>query len=151
VADFGLAMDPDETMTFVGGTPGYMAPEVVMGQKPTLTSDVWQLGMVLFEILNGERPAYERPSGQAGRYVARTNSQDPSVRELTEICGQCLADDPALRPASAMAVWQLMVNAQQRRNPSWLSRARARLPSGSRRTTPTPKPNEHATTPDAAP
>jgi len=151
VADFGLAMDPDETMTFVGGTPGYMAPEVVMGQKPTLASDVWQLGLVMFEILNGERPAYERPEGKSGRYVVRTNSQDPSVCELTEICGLCLADDPALRPASAMLVWQLMVTAQQRRNPSWLSRARVRLPSGSRRTTPTPKPNERATTPDAAP
>jgi hypothetical protein len=151
VADFGLAMDPDETMTFVGGTPGYMAPEVVMGQKPTLASDVWQLGMVILEILNGERPPYERTAGNGGRYVARTTSTDPSIRELTEICGLCLADDPAERPASAMVVWQLMVSAQQRRNPGWLSRARARLPSGSRRTTPTPKPNERATTPDAAP
>ena len=151
VADFGLAMDPEETMTFVGGTPGYMAPEVMIGQKPTLRSDVWQLGLVMFEILHGERPVYERPEGKSGRYLVATRSQHPSVRDLTQICGLCLADDPAARPASANVVWQRMLEAQQERNPGWLSRARARLPSGGRRNTPSPNPTERAAPPDAAP
>lgn len=143
VADFGLAMDPDETMTFVGGTPGYMAPEVVMGQKPTFQSDVWQLGLVMHEILYGERPRWQRTSGAAGRYVVERRSEDPMVQDLTELCAECLAEDPGMRPASANIVWQEVVMAQQARSPGWFSRAyvsfAARRPAGSRRTAPPPE------------
>ncbi|MCG5054215.1 MAG: protein kinase [Myxococcales bacterium] len=156
VADFGLAMDPDETMTFIGGTPGYMAPEVVMGQKPTFQSDVWQLGLVVHEILYGERPRWERSEGHAGRYVVFAHSDNPAIQEMTDVCAACLQDDPIARPPSANAVWQQIVMAQQARIPGWFSRAygnlSSMLPTGGRRT-PThlrAQPNR-AEPPDAAP
>lgn len=127
VADFGLAMDPDETMTFVGGTPGYMAPEVVMGRKPNFTSDVWQLGLVMHEILHNERPRWERTRGAGGRYVVQAKSGDAAVQDLTQLCAACLAEDPGQRPASANVVWQSVVMAQQSRTSSWFSRAYVNL------------------------
>ncbi|MDX2018712.1 MAG: protein kinase [Deltaproteobacteria bacterium] len=153
VADFGLAMDPDETMTFVGGTPGYMAPEVVMGHKPTFASDVWQLGLVVFEILHGERPVYQRVAGKPGHYVVETSSRNVAVQEITAICRACLADEADLRPATAGVVWQQMLQAQQARNPGWLARARAKLPAGGRRTVSSiPGPaSTDAAPPDASP
>jgi serine/threonine protein kinase len=46
LSDFGLAIGQHEETTFHGGTPRYMAPEVVTGEHATQRSDVWQLGMV---------------------------------------------------------------------------------------------------------
>lgn len=60
VADFGIAriMEGATTMTMVGaGTPAYMAPEQVQGKKPTPQTDVYALGILLYEMVSGgERP-----------------------------------------------------------------------------------------------
>ena len=59
IADFGIARLTDAaTATMVGlGTPAYMAPELVRGKEPTPQSDVYSLGVILFEMLTGgERP-----------------------------------------------------------------------------------------------
>lgn len=59
VTDFGIARMVDAaTSTMVGiGTPAYMAPELIMGQDPTSQTDVYALGVILYEMLTGgERP-----------------------------------------------------------------------------------------------
>lgn len=59
VTDFGIARMVDAaTSTMVGiGTPAYMAPELIMGQDPTPQTDVYALGVILYEMLSGgERP-----------------------------------------------------------------------------------------------
>lgn len=59
VTDFGIARMVDSaTSTMVGiGSPAYMAPELVRGQDPTPQSDIYSLGIVLYEMLTGgERP-----------------------------------------------------------------------------------------------
>src|SRR3972149_2452540 len=58
-ADFGIArMTDTATATMVGlGTPAYMAPEQIRGQDPTPQTDIYALGVVLFEMVTGgERP-----------------------------------------------------------------------------------------------
>ncbi len=154
VADFGLAMDPDETMTFVGGTPGYMAPEVVMGQKPTFQSDVWQLGLVMHEVLYSERPRWQTSTGTAGHYVVQARADNAAMQELTDVCSACLADDPAQRPASANVVWQTVVMAQQARIPGWFSRAYSNFanlrPAGGRRNPSPSRPDPAAKPTDSA-
>ncbi len=59
LADFGIAREAEgaTTATLVGaGTPAYMAPEQVRGEDPTPQTDIYSLGVVLYEMLTGERP-----------------------------------------------------------------------------------------------
>ncbi len=59
VMDFGLARDMDATaLTRTGavlGTPYYLSPELAMGEKADLRTDVWQIGVITHELLTGEK------------------------------------------------------------------------------------------------
>jgi predicted Ser/Thr protein kinase/tetratricopeptide (TPR) repeat protein len=59
IVDFGVAHVETSTMTMTGmtlGTPSYMSPEQVMGKKVDGQSDVFSLGVVLYEMITGKRP-----------------------------------------------------------------------------------------------
>jgi len=63
IMDFGLArkIDPEATESMVfdqdaQGTIAYLAPELLLGQRPSEQSDVYALGVVMYELLSGERP-----------------------------------------------------------------------------------------------
>jgi len=111
LTDFGIAKvldDADVTSTgVVVGTPAYLAPERHGGEPATARSDLWSLGVVLYEAATGER-LFRGPSPVA---AARAVLDDPIV-PLTQRCphldGQlarvvdwALARDPASRVASA--------------------------------------------------
>jgi eukaryotic-like serine/threonine-protein kinase len=66
IMDFGLARENEAANTLFGpgviaGTPGYLAPELLSGARPTKATDLYALGVVLHEVLTGERP----PAGPA--------------------------------------------------------------------------------------
>ncbi|HXH88941.1 MAG TPA: serine/threonine-protein kinase [Gaiellaceae bacterium] len=109
VADFGIARGGiDRTLTQAGtllGTAAYMAPEVIRGKKATVTSDLYSLGAVLYELLTGQTPrridsfadlGELRPITEPGRLVP-----DPPP-ELVATIMRCLEEDPLRRPASAL-------------------------------------------------
>ncbi len=58
LSDFGIArMSEVATATMIGaGTPAYMAPEQIIGESPSIETDIYSLGIVLYEMLTGERP-----------------------------------------------------------------------------------------------
>ncbi len=59
VTDFGLAKNPSANLTQAGvllGTPSYMSPEQIQGHELTGRSDLFSLGVVLYELLTGVRP-----------------------------------------------------------------------------------------------
>ena len=59
IADFGIALLPNNSLTMVGtavGSPMYMSPEQVLGQKADGRSDIFSLGAVLYEMLTGRPP-----------------------------------------------------------------------------------------------
>ena len=69
IMDFGLARLNQAESTLPGpgtiaGTPGYMAPEMLQGGRPTKATDIFALGIVLHQVLTGERPIAS-PSGFA--------------------------------------------------------------------------------------
>jgi eukaryotic-like serine/threonine-protein kinase len=118
LTDFGIARMTDAaTATMVGfGTPAYMAPELVYGKDPTPQSDIYSLGIVLYEMVTGgERPftgEQARTTGATSEKVrweqvflappppSQYNSQ--LSKQLEAIILRCLAKDPGMRFGSAL-------------------------------------------------
>lgn len=110
--DFGLARsleDIAERGTRVRGSPAYMAPEQVMGEQLGHFTDIYALGMTLFEVLSGKLP-FE--SGDMS--FAQVHRKPPSLAELRQglhpdlvvLVDTCLGKSPAERPESVTAVRQ---------------------------------------------
>jgi serine/threonine-protein kinase len=102
LADFGLAAAAAEAGEDRPGTPAYMAPEQLTGQPASERSDLYALGLVLYELFTGRR-AFEgagrdAPPSRPSRHVS---GLAPAV-ERTIL--RCLEKDPAARPASAYEV-----------------------------------------------
>ena len=104
LSDFGLAIESNDNTTVHGGTPAYMPPEALMGGRSDQRSDVWQLGAILHEILFGRKPEWQNRSDGTSMKWPLPAVASPVEEELARLCGDCLAHDPAARPATAMAV-----------------------------------------------
>ena len=114
VADFGIARAMTEAqVTLPGTTMGsvhYFSPEQARGETATAASDIYSLGIVLFEMLTGQRPF----SGDGAAAVAmarltttppRPSALRPSVPpELDQIVTRAMAFEPTDRYASAAAM-----------------------------------------------
>jgi serine/threonine protein kinase len=104
VADFGLAVLSQENVRFEGGTPDYLAPEVTCGEAPDQRSDVWQLGVVLHEILLARRPRWCRAGAGPGWAVSLGPEVPRAVVPWLRLAARCLAWDPDARPQTAALV-----------------------------------------------
>lgn len=111
--DFGLAQfDGADTLTAVGDVPGtlaYIAPERLAGADATPESDVWSVGVLLWESLAGRHPFWGVPLQEVARAIEvgapplATERRELPRRLLATIDG-ALAPDPGARPrASAFA------------------------------------------------
>jgi serine/threonine-protein kinase len=112
VADFGLASLAGEVhdAEIRAGTPAYMAPEQLAGAAVTVKSDIYALGLVLYEIFTGKR-AYDASTLaelQRLREISGPPSPTTFVKDLDPIIERviqrCLEKDPAKRPSSALQV-----------------------------------------------
>lgn len=112
ITDFGLAgLAKDlEGAGGIEGTPAYMAPEQIAGRGVTVRSDVYSLGLVLYEIFTGQRALQgrtfselkrEHESGSITSASTHAHDLDPAVERVLEAC---LEKDPSRRPSSAHAV-----------------------------------------------
>ena len=106
LTDFGIATiegdGGDATTGVVLGSPAYVAPERVAGQRPTAASDLWALGATLWTALEGH-PPYEAPTALAVMNAVATADAPPCTRgsaALTALVADLLSRDPARRPAA---------------------------------------------------
>jgi Protein kinase domain len=115
ITDFGLAAPADQFRKEAGsgtraGTPAYMSPEQLAGKSATIRSDVYSLGLVLYEMFTGKR-AFR--GGSFHDYQKLHSSEHPTppsdiVHDIDPIVERvilrCLEKDPKDRPTSALAV-----------------------------------------------
>jgi serine/threonine-protein kinase len=106
IADFGIALvtqDFSKKLTSTGefvGTPGYLSPEVCLGKPVDQRSDIFSLGIVLFEMLTGRMPFTDE--SPLGLMLEVVRADIPDVRllnadvdpELSRILGRMIAKDP---------------------------------------------------------
>jgi tetratricopeptide (TPR) repeat protein/tRNA A-37 threonylcarbamoyl transferase component Bud32 len=103
------------------GTPDYMAPEQLEQGRATIQSDIYSLGLVLYEMITGAKPF-------AGAVWKRLSHRAPNPKHVApDVSGSwqrsilcCLAKDAAQRPATVDAVWRLIVTPPPRKWPARL-------------------------------
>lgn len=120
LVDFGVAKAADHGLTATGATPGtvaYMSPEQTRGEEVDARSDVWSAGVVLYEMLTGERPF--AADGEGATIYRIRNDEPRPVRELrpdvpgsvAAVVERCLARDPERRYRDGRALLEALSGA----------------------------------------
>ena len=120
IADFGIAASVSDSVSRVSaqagssGTPVYMSPQQMMGEKPAVSDDVYSFGATLYDLLTSKPPFH------SGNIIAQVQAKvPPSMRERRsefglpaanipaaweELVAACLSKDPEARPRSMTEV-----------------------------------------------
>ena len=108
ILDFGLAkVSTQATMTVEGttlGTISYMSPEQARGEAIDYRTDIWSLGVIIYEMLAGRRP-FDSAYPQATIYSILNQDPDPLAEDIPEdlrdVASRCLHKNPEDRFASS--------------------------------------------------
>jgi hypothetical protein len=112
ITDFGLArLSSEQDSPDAGiGTPAYMAPEQMVGGQVTEQSDIYSLGLILFEVFIGKRVYHADSMAELLKLRERLPPMAPSTivpdidPVVEQVIQQCLEEEPQDRPQSVLAV-----------------------------------------------
>jgi eukaryotic-like serine/threonine-protein kinase len=122
--DFGLAqMAESETLTAQGDVPGtlaYISPERLAGDEATEASDVWAVGVMLWEALAGRHPFWQTSMLETARAIEAGAPSLATLRpdlpgRLVQLVDRALSPSPARRPSAAELAGALRGAAEHRR------------------------------------
>ncbi len=115
LTDFGIAgLESELKEGAVAGTPAYMSPEQITGKELTTKSDIYSLGLVLYEIFTGKQAFAGNTINELLRQHKTATPTSPSevVKDIDPVVEQvilrCLEKDPRERPASALQVAMML-------------------------------------------
>ncbi len=113
ILDFGLAGLSEEFADneLAAGTPAYMAPEQLEGKEQTVRTDIYSLGLLLYELFTSKK-AFEAATLGELLKLRKSNTAPTSAGSLVKdldplvekVIDRCIQTDPALRPSSALQV-----------------------------------------------
>jgi serine/threonine protein kinase len=112
VADFGLAAIAEQLKgdEIRNGTPAYMAPEQLTGAEVSAQSDLYAVGLILYEMFTGKMPFEADTVAEITRLRQENRVTSPTTltkdldKTVETAILRCLDSDPKMRPASAMAL-----------------------------------------------
>ncbi|WP_128644273.1 serine/threonine-protein kinase [Rhodococcus opacus] len=158
LTDFGIARITggfETTTGTVAGSPSFTAPEVLKGETPTVTSDVYSLAVTLYCLLSGHSP-FERKPGErvVAQFLRITGEPIPDLRPtgvpevVCTVLEQAMSREPAGRPATVAEFAQRLGDAQRHLGlpaddmalPDDLSGSRAPVQASAHASSPAPRP-----------
>lgn len=120
IMDFGIAFDPSaESLTRPGtlvGSPHYLAPEQIIGEKLDNRADIFAFGISLYELLTGKRPFFETQTESVysrirkGEYIEPDKIRGEIPGILSKVIADCLKVKASRRPSSAEAIIPTLVH-----------------------------------------
>jgi len=119
VADFGISKSIQSSMTrisqvtSISGTPAYMAPEAIKGEKIGRATDIYVVGCIAYEMLTGHPPFIGNPMTVMWKHVHEEPDYSVLPKEAVEWVKWCLAKSVEQRPVSARIALTSLCNTEQ--------------------------------------
>ena len=116
ITDFGLAIAAEDEAHAeeIAGTPAYMAPEQLAGKGATIRSDIYSLGLILYEIYTGKKAFKAKTLAELREQKETQTPRAPSeLRDgidpvVERVIQRCMEKDPNTRPASVAQLAQAL-------------------------------------------